>query len=178
MTRRPLLFVAAIAALLGAAPLARAANAEPFARREMSEQDLSAYAEARIAALKAGLQLKAEQEKNWPALETALRDAAKARVARKMARGEDDFADFESDPVGALQRRAQNMAARAGELDKIAAAAKPLYDSLDEAQKRRFGDLLMAALHGRMGGMGGMGWRHGGHGHGHGHGMRHDRRGD
>jgi hypothetical protein len=42
------------------------------------------------------------------------------------------------------------MAARSGELDKIAAAAKPLYDVLDEAQKRRFGPLLASALHERM----------------------------
>ena len=37
---------------------------------------------ARIAALKAGLKLTPAQEKNWPALETALREQAKARAAR------------------------------------------------------------------------------------------------
>ena len=37
---------------------------------------------ARIAALKAGLRLTPAQEKNWSALETALRDVAKDRAAR------------------------------------------------------------------------------------------------
>jgi hypothetical protein len=72
-----------VCATLGAVPLAQATEAEPFTRpHRFSAQDIAAFADARIVALKAGLQLKAEQETNWPALETALRDAAKARVAR------------------------------------------------------------------------------------------------
>jgi hypothetical protein len=39
-------------------------------------------AEDKVAALKAGLKLTAAEEKNWPADEAALRDAAKARAAR------------------------------------------------------------------------------------------------
>jgi hypothetical protein len=143
----------------------------------MSAEDAAAFSEARIAALKAGLQLKADQEKNWPAVETALRDAAKARIANMDEWRDQAPATFESDPIGALQRRAQNMTARAGALEKVAAAAKPLYDTLDEGQKRRFGPLLQAAIRGRMQGMGGMGGMGGGpggmrHGHGHGHGRR------
>jgi hypothetical protein len=149
-----------------------------FARPgRMSTEDATAFSEARIAALKAGLQLKADQEKNWPAVETALRDAAKARIANMDEWRDQAPATFESDPIGALQRRAQNMTARAGALEKVAAAAKPLYDTLDEGQKRRFGPLLQAAIRGRMQGMGGMGGMGGGpggmrHGHGHGHGRR------
>src|SRR6185437_10849166 len=39
--------------------------------------DVRAFADARIAALKAGLQLTPEQEKNWAPFEQALRDLVK-----------------------------------------------------------------------------------------------------
>src|SRR5690348_831808 len=48
-----------------------------------SAEDMAAFADARIAALKAGLRLNADQEKNWPAVETALRDLAKQRAERR-----------------------------------------------------------------------------------------------
>jgi hypothetical protein len=43
-------------------------------------------------------------------------------------------------------------------MEKIADAAKPLYDSLDDTQKRRFGMLLhmMMRMHGHMEHMGHM----------------------
>src|SRR6202030_4518896 len=45
-------------------------------------EDLRAFGEARLAALKAGLVLTPEQEKNWPAFEQAARDMAKQRMER------------------------------------------------------------------------------------------------
>jgi hypothetical protein len=39
----------------------------------------SAFTDARIAALKTALRLTPEQEKNWPAVEQALRDISKER---------------------------------------------------------------------------------------------------
>jgi hypothetical protein len=47
------------------------------------------------------------------------------------------------------------MTARAGEMEKIADVAKPLYDNLDDAQKRRFGMLfhIMMGMRGHMGHM-------------------------
>jgi hypothetical protein len=42
-----------------------------------SREDRAAFLDARIAALKAGLELNAEQEKNWPPLESAMRDLAR-----------------------------------------------------------------------------------------------------
>src|SRR5690242_18111981 len=47
-----------------------------------SAEDVAAFTDARIAGLKAGLKLTAEQEKNWPAVETAIRDLAKERADR------------------------------------------------------------------------------------------------
>ncbi|KAF2991074.1 Spy/CpxP family protein refolding chaperone [Methylocystis sp. MJC1] len=154
--RRSLLVIVTALTLCGATAVAQAANAEPFVRpHHVSVQDIAAFADARIAALKAGLQLKPDQEKNWPALETALREIAKTRVAHFEEWRDKAPPSLESDPLGALRQRAQHMAARAGELDKVAAAAKPLYDNLDEAQKRRFGALVHAAIKTHMGHMGG-----------------------
>lgn len=154
MRNLPLLVVLSALAV-SPASVARAANAEPFSSSppRLSQQDLAAFAESRIAGLKAGLQLTVAQEKNWPALEAALRDIAKARAERFQAlRGDGlEKPGAAVDPLARLQRRAQALTVRAGELEKVAAAARPLYDSLDDAQKRRFGPLLQTAAHERIG---------------------------
>ena len=54
-------------------------------RYRATPEDRAALTDARIAALKAGLKLTAEQEKNWPAVETAIRDLAKQRADRASA---------------------------------------------------------------------------------------------
>src|SRR5436190_18371592 len=51
-------------------------------------EDAAAFTDAHIAALKAGLKLTPEQEKNWPAVEAAIRDLAKDRADRMKARME------------------------------------------------------------------------------------------
>ena len=63
------------------------------------------------------------------------------------------------DLIEGLRQGAKALTARAGEMEKIADAAKPLYDSLDDAQKRRFAMLFhaMERMHGHMGHMGHMG---------------------
>lgn len=48
----------------------------------LTAQDLTSFAEQRIAALHGGLRLTPEQEKLWPALETALKEVSQARIAR------------------------------------------------------------------------------------------------
>jgi hypothetical protein len=50
----------------------------------MSAEDISAFGDARIAALHAGLKLTAEQEKLWPPVESALRDSFPTLDARPM----------------------------------------------------------------------------------------------
>src|SRR4051812_30287956 len=49
-------------------------------------EDFAAFTDARVAGLKAGLKLTAEQEKNWPAVEAAIRDVAKQRGERMAER--------------------------------------------------------------------------------------------
>jgi zinc resistance-associated protein len=100
-----------------------------------SAEDISAFSDARIAALHAGLKLTVEQEKNWPPVEAALRDIAKQRAERFAARAS---ADRPTDPIQRLNLRAEIMTQRGTALKKLADAAGPLYQSLDEGQKHRF----------------------------------------
>jgi hypothetical protein len=104
-------------------------------------QDISAFADARVAALHAGLKLTPDQEKNWPAVEGALHDFAKQREGRFAARAS---ADKPKDPIERLGVRAQAMESRGAALKKLADAAEPLYQSLDPAQKHRF--MILARL--------------------------------
>lgn len=131
----------------------------------VAPEDRAAMADARIAALKAGLKLTPEQDKLWPPLETSLRDYDKlkleqadkrhkahearreAREAAKEkgadARKEDRAARLDDrDPVAALKMRADMMGSNAAALKKIADAADPLYKTLDDGQKRRLQALM------------------------------------
>jgi zinc resistance-associated protein len=112
-------------------------------------EDLGAFTDARVAALHAGLKLNAEQEKNWPAFESAVRDMAKQRQERFAARAN---AQPPTNPVERLNLMADAMQARGAALKKVADAAGPLYSSLDDAQKHRF--VLLARMLRPHGGMG------------------------
>ena len=128
-----------------------------FAHRQLSPEDIKAFTDARIAALKAGLALTPEQEKNWPPFEQAMRDLAKARAERMQAWAQGAGA-AESDPIAQLQKRADALSQRGTLLKQLATAATPLYQSLDDAQKRRF-HILARFERGRGGmhhGFGGM----------------------
>ena len=125
----------------------------------MNPEDRAAFADARIAAVHAGLKLTADQEKLWPPVEAAVRDFAKLRIDRANARmnapQDDSSQQKPDDPVARLRERADNMATSAAAMKKIADAADPLYKTLDDGQKRR---LAVLTHMGRFGG--GEGWRH------------------
>jgi LTXXQ motif family protein len=128
----------------------------------INPEDRAALADARIAAVHAGLKLTPDQEKLWPPVETAVRDFAKLRIDRANARmnAEQDKdaskdAQKPDDPVARLRERADNMAVMAASMKRIADAADPLYKTLDDGQKRR----LAVLTHGE-GRFGGGGWRH------------------
>lgn len=136
---------AAVAAGPAEAPDKSQARAARF-----SAEDFAAFSEIRIAALKSGLQLTAAQNKKWPALETALRDEARSHAARaaeaheKAGMSPDDHNVIERlrDRGKKLEAEAAELAAIADEFKTLADAAGPLYDSLDDAQKRKFEPLL------------------------------------
>jgi LTXXQ motif family protein len=158
-------------AIAGVAALAIAATTAVYAQHgwfhdrmlghvHMSVEDRAAMADAKIAAVHAGLKLSADQEKLWPPVESAVRDLVKIRMDRAKAReaqaaaanGNDPAA--RPDPVTRLRNRADRMAVNASALKKIADAADPLYKTLDDGQKRR---LAMLTQHHRRGEGGG--WR-------------------
>jgi hypothetical protein len=146
--------VAAIA--ITGSSLAYAQHREWFNHMRMSPEDRAAFADARIAAVKAGLELTPDQQKLWPPVEAAVRDFAKLRIDRANARmnaEKNDSSDAQKpdDPVARLRARADRMAATAAVLKRIADAADPLYKTLDDGQKRR----LKFLTH-----FGHKGWRH------------------
>jgi zinc resistance-associated protein len=108
----------------------------------LSAADLSAFTDARIAALKAGLELTPDQQKNWPAFEQALRDLAQLRIqrieARQQQRDSGQQGQTANGPFDRLARRADNLAKVSAALKKISDAGGPLYQSLTDAQKERF----------------------------------------
>lgn len=123
----------------------------------LSPEDRAAFADARIAAIHAGLKLTADQEKLWPPVEAAMRDMAKMRQQRRAAM--ENRPSFADDAPAALRAMADAAGARADALRKLADATQPLYASLDQDQKRRA--VILAGPMRPMGGPGG--WRHHGH---------------
>lgn len=134
--------------------------AEHMRHMRFTPEDRAAFVDARIAAVHAGLELNADQEKLWPPVEAAVRDFAKLRIDRANARmdafrGDQGDAQRPDDPVARLRQRADDMAATSAALKRIADAADPLYKTLDDGQKRR-----LAVLTHHRGPFGGEGWRH------------------
>jgi zinc resistance-associated protein len=106
-------------------------------RQQFGPEDRAAFLDARIAALHAGLRLTPEQEKMWPAFEQAYRDLAATRGDRAFG----PRTEQSPDPAQRAQRNADALTARSAALKRYADAVAPLYQSLDDSQKRRFGML-------------------------------------
>ena len=100
----------------------------------LTTEDRAALVDARIAALRTGLRLTPDQEKNWPAVETAIRDLAKQRGEVRQRMGE---ARQSRDAIVRLRTAADIMGDRAAGLKRLADASEPLYRGLDDGQKRR-----------------------------------------
>jgi len=139
------------AALAGTAALAIVGSSFVYAQQQRGRpdgfehqrpnlEDMRAFADARIAALHAGLGLTADQEKNWPAFEEATREMAKLRLDRVAAaiNARRDRQPQSSDPADRMHQRAAALTERGAALKKVADAFDPLYKSLDDGQKRRF----------------------------------------
>lgn len=187
MNKAILAGVAAVAIISSSAVYAKHRHHHHHHHQKFSADDKAALVDARIAAVKAGLRLSPEQEKNWPAVETAVRDFAKQRIARATARAsereahraerqkarKDGKAAEQAAPRSApdlvkrLHDRADVMAEKAAGLKRIADAADPLYKSLDDGQKRRLKALTRMAGRFGFGGMGHFG-RDSGRDHHHG----------
>jgi hypothetical protein len=150
----------AVAALAGSAASysAYAAADDAPSRHEMRMETRAALLDAHLAGLKAGLKLTADQEKNWPAFETAVRDIAKDRMERfKEMRAEWEKGERPS-PIDHMRMMSDRLAKGSADLKTLADAAAPLYASLDDTQKREFGPLFHDLV--REGRHDAMRWRH------------------
>jgi hypothetical protein len=157
--------LAGVAVLVLAGSTAVYAEHRPWFHHGMSRmnpEDRAAFADARIAAVRAGLKLTPDQDKLWPPVETAVREFSKLRIDRANARmkawRDDDDSANRVDPVTRLRDRADAMATTAAALKKIAEAADPLYKTLDDGQKRRLA--VLTHMDDRGGGWRGHGFMH------------------
>ena len=137
--------VAALAtAFVATSAFAVAAEDDQQTRAERMQHwaaDRETMLDAKLAGIKAGLGLTADQEKLWNPFESAVKDADKSRMdamgqmMRMRSQGE------RKSPIDHLEAMADRLSQGATNVKKIADAAKPLYDSLDESQKHKFGML-------------------------------------
>jgi len=144
-------FLLATVALAGVAGSTFALNAvaapgpaPDMAQMQRMQERQAVMLDAHLAAMKAGLKLTDEQAKNWPAFESAIRAAEKARADRwlqvheRMAQGE------RPSPIERMTMMSEHLQKTAEQLKAVADAGKPLYDSLTDAQKGDFGPLMRA----------------------------------
>jgi hypothetical protein len=147
--KKALLLAAAV--LIAGAPLAGSAVARDRTDRvALTANQIVAQEDVRIARIKADLRLTPEQEKNWPGLESAMRDAGKTRAERQVASQADRAPQKETgDLIEYLTSRSKFLGDRSADMKKLADAAQPLYASLDDQQKKRFANELMDLNRGR-----------------------------
>ena len=147
--------IAATAVLIAASPLVYAAetSSNTVGMTHPSAADLNSLTDARVAMIKAALQLTPDQEKYWPAVEEAIRTRAKNRQARweRLAQLRDTSpleALHERNPVELMQRRAESLSQRGADLKKVADAWEPLFKTLSEDQKKRMAFVTVVAARG------------------------------
>jgi hypothetical protein len=188
----------AVATTFTALPaLAQQGGGEGRHQHRLEQVDREALVDARIAAIRAGLRLTAEQEPLFTPVEQAIRDMAEQRMqrwgemserrremrgemrgmSREERREQQAARQGERDFMDRVQMRADRAAEQATQLGSLASAMNPLWDTLDENQQR----LLPVLMRDTMGGQGGhrmasyqqrghhgMMGRHGGRGEGRG----------
>lgn len=147
--------VAVIAVLITASPLAYAedTSSNTVGMTHPSAADLNSLTDARVAMIKAALQLTPDQEKYWPAVEEAIRARAKNRQARweRVAELRDNGpmeALHDRNPIELMQRRAEALSQRGADLKKVADAWEPLFKTLSDEQKKRMAFVTLVAARG------------------------------
>jgi LTXXQ motif family protein len=145
MKRTILGALAALAISASAFALTAAAEGDqhpsPADRMERWAADRGTILDAKLAGMKAGLQLTLDQEKLWGAFESAVKDASKARGDALQQMMEAHEQGEHMSPIDRLDAMAERLSQGATDIKKIAAAARPLYASLDDSQKHKFGML-------------------------------------
>jgi LTXXQ motif family protein len=134
---------------------AQSSQASSATPQKLNATDRNTLTDMRVDLVKAALQLTPEQEKYWPAVESAIRASAEDRKARIAKIQETvgrrvDESRIEimrnRDPIAFLQRRSQVLAQRSADLDKLAEAWQPLYNTLSQEQRQRMAALAVFVL--------------------------------
>jgi hypothetical protein len=133
-------------------PEAPAAGEQRGGRQGLSRDDFNRFVDARVAAIRAGLKLSADQERLWQPVEDAIRRNSSERFARfeqrRALRDRRQSMDF----MQQLETRGAMMTENAQRASALATAMRPLWDTFSEDQKRIAPRLMRSAT-------GGEGWR-------------------
>jgi hypothetical protein len=141
--RRTLMLVTTAALLAGTAIAGAAFARDRSDRTELTAGQMADQAAARAAQMKADLRLTAEQEKNWPAFETAVVDMWNSQAAQQIAwRNARAKQPTSVDLIDEMRKDADEQIDRSNARNKLADAAQPLYSGLDHQQKRLFSSAL------------------------------------
>ena len=133
--------VVALAAVFASAPVfALAAEGDQQSshaeRMQQWAADRETVLDAKLAGMKAGLALTADQP-----FQSAVQDAARSRMDAMRQIMQTRAPGEQMSPVDHLEAMANRLSQGATDVRKIADAAKPLYNTLDESQKHKFGML-------------------------------------
>ena len=119
------------AAVLSAS--AAAQSDQPPTHAELVQHWAEAALDTQLKNMKTGLRLTADQEALWGPFESAVKDGGKARV---VALQKEQSANLS--PMDRNLAKAERLTESQASLEKMVDAAKPLYASLDDAQKHKF----------------------------------------
>ena len=134
-------FAAVAAAVLAGSAATYTAVAAPDAPwRHMVDRGF--MLDAKLAGMKTALKLTPDQEKLWPAFETAVRDGVKMRQDSMREMREEMHGADRPSPIAMMTEMSDRLAKGSEALKHVADSAKPLYESLDADQKAHFGPLL------------------------------------
>lgn len=143
ISRGTWLALAAVAAVPTTVAIAKTADFGGW--RTMSPETRSRLEDGRLAMVKTALQLTPDQEKLWAPVETQVRDAFKAREARRedwkkkreewRAEREKGGEHKRADLAARFERISQRMSERAERMKAFSTAFSPFYASLNDEQK-------------------------------------------
>jgi hypothetical protein len=139
-----------------AAPTQSQPNTSPVAQVDRNgppANQISNEVDARIAQLKASLRLTPDQEKNWPGLQSSIHDYGVAEFKQPMSgrsvRNDRNARSDRPNDITRMRSNADEMTTRAAAIKKLADAAEPLYNGLDDSQRGKLFQFL--GTHFRLG---------------------------
>ena len=151
--------IGATALFLTASSIANAQSSQtssPATPEQLNATDRNTLTDMRVDLVKAALQLTPDQEKLWPPVENAIRSNAEDRRGRiakiqetvgiRSDQSQSRMDMRNRDPIAFLQRRSQALAQRSADLDRLAEAWQPLYNTLSQEQRQRMAALAIFVL--------------------------------